>query len=231
MSGSPQLPEALRRAVAADLRPVRPLRAPARRALDVALWAVVALLVAPLLFGVRHDARALGVMVTFGAAVLEVFAGLLLVAAALREAVPGSGIGRARAVAALVAGAAVQMAVALLTWMGAEAAGLAGGAGHSGAACAGMQGMLGLPALAIALFLLLRALPVRPPWAGALAGLGAGLIADGAWHTVCPMCGLEHLLLWHGGATVAMAGAGWLLGLLWQRREENRLMSRLGRRS
>jgi hypothetical protein len=231
MSGPPQLSEALRRAVAADLRPVRALRPPARRVLDVALWAVVALVAAPLLFSVRPDATLLGVMVTFGAAALEVVAGLLLVGAALREAVPGGGIGRARAAAALTAGAAVQTAVALLTWMGARAAPAAAGSGHSGAACAAMQGMLGLPALAIALFLLARALPVRPPWAGALAGLGAGLIADGAWHTVCPMCGLEHLLVWHGGATVLMAGGGWLLGIAWQRREERRMMSRLGRNS
>jgi len=227
MSGRGELPERLR-AVAAGLRPVRPLPPPARRALDVALWGVVALLAAPLLFGVRRDAELLGVVLTFGAALLEVTAGVLLVALALREAVPGSGIGRGRAAGALAAGAAVQAAVALLTWMGAPAH-AGGGGGHSGAACAGMQGALGLPALAIALFLVLRALPVRPPWAGALAGLGAGLIADGAWHTVCPMCGLEHLLVWHLGVTAVMTGAGWLLGVAWQRREERRMMAGMRR--
>jgi len=230
MSGRGGLPERVRRAVAADLRPVRPLRPPARRALDVALWGVVALLAAPLLFGVRSDARVLGVMLTFGAALLEVAAGLVLVALALAEAVPGGGGSRGRALAALAGGAAVQAAVALLTWMGSPARLAGAGAAHSGAACAGMQAALGLPALAIALFLVVRALPVRPPWAGALAGLGAGLIADGAWHTVCPMCGLEHLLVWHAGATAAMAGAGWLLGVAWQRRQEARIMESVRRR-
>jgi len=227
MSGQPTVPPRLRAALAADSRPVAPLRTPFRRSLDVALWTVVVLLAAPLLFGVRHDAEVLGVMLTFGAAVLEALAGLLVVGVALREAVPGSGVGRGRAALALVAGLAVQLSVALLTWVGGGAA-TSDAARHGGVSCSAMQGALGLPALAITVFLVLRALPVRPPWAGALAGLGAGLIADGAWHLVCPMCDLAHLLVWHGAATLLMTGVGWLLGVAWERREERRIAAHLG---
>ncbi len=223
-------PEGLRRAVAGDLRPVKPLRPPFRRAVEVALWGVAALLIAPTVFGVRHDAVVLGVMLTWGAALLEVAAGVLVVVLALREAVPGSGIGPARAFAALLAGVAVQSTVAVLTWMGGPTSDPAVLARHSGASCFAMQGAIAIPALTITVFLVLRALPVRPPWAGALAGLGAGLLADGAWHLVCPLCDLRHLLVWHGAATAAMVGTGWLLGMVWQHRQSLRTGERLGRR-
>jgi hypothetical protein len=71
--------------------------------------------------------------------------------------------------------------------------------------------------------LIVRAFPVRPRWAGALAGMGAGLVADGAWHLICPRSDLAHVLVWHLGATLLMAGAGWFLGALWERREVRRL--------
>jgi hypothetical protein len=220
-------PERLRAAIVADLAPVKPLPPPARRALEVALWGVLALLLAPTVFGVRHDAALLGIMLTWGAAALEAAAGVLVVVLALREAIPAAGLGRSRAVAAMVAGVAVQGAVALLTWMGGPSSDPTMLARHSGATCLAMQSLLALPALAITVVLVLRALPLRPPWAGALAGLGAGLIADGAWHLVCPLCGLTHLLVWHGGATGLMVGAGWAGGVAWQRRRRRGIDERL----
>jgi hypothetical protein len=220
-------PEALRRAVVGDLAPIAPLRPPSRRAFEVALWGVLALLLAPTVFGVRHDAAVLGIMLTWGAAVLEAAAGVLVVVLALREAIPGSGIGRGRALAALAGGVAVQSAVALLTWMGGPAAPEAL-VHHSGATCFAMQGALALPALALTIVLVLRALPVRPPWAGALAGLGAGLLADAAWHLVCPLCDLHHLLVWHGAATAALVVAGWLSGVAWERRRVRDAGNRMG---
>jgi hypothetical protein len=227
MSERPRPPEPLRQAVVADLAPVTPLQTPARRALEVALWGVAALVLAPVLFGLRHDAPLLGVMMTWGAAALEVVAGAMVVVLALREAVPGEGIGRGRAVAAMAAGVAVQCGVALLTFMVGPSSSRALLARHPGATCLGMQSLLAVPALAITVVLVLRALPLRPPWAGALAGLGAGLIADGAWHLVCPLCNLTHLLVWHGGATALLIGAGWAGGMAWQRRRRNRIEAHL----
>jgi len=221
-------PETLRRAVVTDLAPVKPLAPPGRRSLEVALWGVLVLLLAPTVFGLRHDAAVLGVMLTWGAAVLEAVAAVLLAGLAFREAIPGSGIGRRRALAALVGGVAVQSAVALLTWMGGPVSDPAVLARHSGATCFLMQGMLATPALALTVVLVLRALPVRPPWAGALAGLGAGLLADAAWHLVCPLCDLHHLLVWHGGATALMVGAGWASGMVWQRRRVREAGEHLG---
>ncbi len=218
---APRLPAGLRAAVDADRRAVHPLPAPGVRALEVALWAVVALLAAPALFGLRGNAAAIGFFAMWGAAVGECLAGVLLVALALREAIPGSGVGRGRALAALVAGFAVQAAVAWLTSM--RLGSMPEGGHHPGATCLAMESSLALPALAATLWLVVRALPVRPRWSGALGGLGAGLMADGVWHLVCPMCDLHHVLVWHGGATAVMTALGWGLGALWERRQLARI--------
>jgi hypothetical protein len=53
--------------------------------------------------------------------------------------------------------------------------------------------------------------------------MGAALVADGVWHVVCPRSDLAHVLVWHGGATVALAGLGWLAGWLWEARAVRRL--------
>ena len=218
---TPRIPDELRRAVAADLAPVRPLPAPWVRAAEVGVWGAAALLLVPALFGLRHDAAALGFLMMWGAGIAEVVAGLLVVAVAMAEGIPGAGLSPLRRGLALLGGIVVQGGVALLTWMRAPAG--PESVSHAGASCFAMQGMLGLPALALAVWLLVRALPVRPRWAGALAGLGAGLVADGVWHLVCPVCDLHHVLVWHGGATAAMIAAGFLLGALWEHRRLRRL--------
>jgi hypothetical protein len=57
-----------------------------------------------------------------------------------------------------------------------------------------------------------RAYAVRPRWAGVLGGAGAGVLTDGVWHLICPNAELSHVLAWHGGAVLALAGLGWVLG-------------------
>lgn len=211
------LPERLRRELTADLRPVRPLPPPAVRALDVAVWAIAVFLLVPLLLPLRHDADSLGWWLVWGAAAGQGLAGLWLVSLALREAVPGSGIGAARSGLALAAGAAMQLAVGLATWLGGPSLD-APAAGHHGLTCFSAQGSLAFTGLALTFWLVVRAFPIRPRWAGALAGMGAGLVADGVWHVVCPRSDLAHVLVGHGGATIALTGAGGLLGLLWELR-------------
>jgi hypothetical protein len=216
---SPQaLPERLRRAVDSDLRPVHPLPRPALRALEVAVWAIALFVAVPGLLPLRQDAPALGWLLMWGAAAAEGLAGLMLIGLALREAVPGSGVGSARAGLALGAGAAVQLAVALLSWTNGPALPPEDAARHSGMSCFSVQGLLAFSGLTFTFWLVVRALPVRPRWAGALAGMGAAVVADGVWHLICPRSDLTHLLVWHGGATAVMTGVGWALGLLYERR-------------
>jgi hypothetical protein len=220
---SPQaLPDRLRREVESDLRPVEPLPRPALRALEVAIWAIAVFVVVPALLPLRQDAPALGWLLVWGAAVAEGLVGLLLIGLALSEAVPGSGVGSARAGLGLGAGAATQLAVALLSWMSAPTLPPGDAARHAGTSCFSAQGLLAFSGLAFAFWLVVRALPVRPRWAGALAGMGAGLVADGVWHLICPRSDPAHLLVWHGGATAVMTGFGWALGLLYERRAMRR---------
>ncbi len=108
------LPSSLREAVRRDLRPVRPLRRPAIRALWLSPWAIALLIASEAVFGLRRDAPALGLALTWGASVLEMALGLLLIAAALREAVPGTTLTR-RIVG--LAGATALLAVVSITWV------------------------------------------------------------------------------------------------------------------
>src|SRR5262245_41871287 len=81
-------PAELRRAIAADLLPVRPLAPPWKRALVLAPFAAGLLVAAPLIFQFR-DLEALGWLLSWGASLLQAAAGVALVAAALRESIPG----------------------------------------------------------------------------------------------------------------------------------------------
>ena len=228
MSDRQALPEALRRALEADARPVRPLAPPPLRLVWVALWAALVLLAVPVVFGVRHDASSLGFVSSWGAAAGECLAGLMVVLLALREAVPGSGAGLAVRVSALVAVPAVQAAVAVFTWLrvGMPESRFPPGGMH----CLPRESALALPALALTVLLVARAYAVRPRWAGVLGGAGAGLLTDGVWHLVCPVCTLRHLLLWHGAATVAMVGVGFLLGVAWEHRRTRQVGALVGER-
>ena len=74
-----------------------------------------------------------------------------------------------------------------------------------------------LPLVAVTLWLVFRALPLRAPIAGLLGGAGATVASDAVIHLLCPMANLAHVLVWHSGAMVAFMAAGWLVGTVWQR--------------
>jgi hypothetical protein len=38
------------------------------------------------------------------------------------------------------------------------------------------------------------------------------VLTDGVWHLICPYAELSHVLVWHGGAVLALAVFGWLAG-------------------
>lgn len=211
------VPAALRAAIQQDFAPVIALAPPWRRALALALPTLVVLLVAIPLVNSQSGVGSLFSLAGGGVSALEWLAGLGLVWLALREAVPGLGVGAARSMLALAGGVGVQLALGLLVWQR-TGEGVSGpGATAAGVQCVTIEGAIGLPHLAIATWLALRALPIRPRWSGALAGAAAGLLADAVWHLACPRNDLEHLLVWHFGATVAMTLLGALAGSFWNR--------------
>ena len=65
--------------------------------------------------------------------------------------------------------------------------------------------MSALPAVVLANILAARAYPTRPRFAGALLGLGAGLMADAGWRLFCHYSEPAHVLSAHlGGVVVSM---------------------------
>ena len=172
----------------------------------------------------RGDIESLGFALSWGAAVFECLVGLGLVALALREAVPGSGIAPPVGSAALAAGIATQVAVAILSWW--QRGMPSGSFPPEGAHCFPMESTLAFPALALTMVLVGRAYAVRPRWAGLLGGAGAGLLTDGVWHLICPYADLSHVLVWHGGAVIALAALGWILGAAVEATRRRALTSR-----
>jgi len=210
MNAGNGLPPRLRAAILDELAPVRPLRRPGLRALAAALPAAVALATAALA-GARGWTRLGGASsLAWSGSLAQWLAATLLLWLALREAVPGAGLGRVRTALGVAAGLAVQLGGTLLVARGV-------GSVAGGLPCLERELLLGLPLFAFAAYLALLALPLRALWAGALAGAASGLLADALWHLVCPRVDLAHVLVWHFGATLVMAVAGALSGLLWGR--------------
>ena len=90
MSSPEQPPAALREVVLRDLRPVRPLSPPSRRAVPLLVLALLSIALQPLVLGVRGDAARLGPFLMWGLSAAQGLLGCFLLVAALREAVPRS---------------------------------------------------------------------------------------------------------------------------------------------
>lgn len=204
------MPQGLRARLVTDYQSVRPLASPLVRTSGLLPLAVLALFAAPAVFDVRADASRLGLGGTWGASALQVVVGLALAAAALREAVPGRGWSRT------AIGLWLGLPLALLVFVTLGSWELSPGLLRRqwwliGAACFGGSLASGLPIVALASVLAARAYPIRPALAGALLGLGAGLMADAGWRLFCHFSEPAHVLSTHVGAVLVSTLAGaWL---------------------
>jgi hypothetical protein len=205
-------PAELRARAAADYTAVRPLPAPAIRALAVTPFAMLALLAAPSYFTVREDAATLGWLFTWGASLVQVTAGFMLIAAALRESVPGRSWTPAQLALWIIAPLLLVIGV---TFASASVSALPLGRGWwgVGVVCLGGSAAMALPIVALAGVLAMRAYPTRPVIAGLLAGLGAGLMADAGWRIFCHYGEPAHVLSAHLGGVLIAAAAGAALAL------------------
>jgi len=201
-------PADLRDLIARDLAPARPLAPPSTRALALLPIAAVVVASVPLLHELRPDLASIGVLRAFGFSIVQAIAGIAIVAAALRESVPGRQW-TVRQVSLLIAGG-IALA-ALLPGLAASAFDVAPGA-HSAAAvgvsCFRTSAVAALPALMASAILSARAFPLRPAVAGALYGLGCGLIADAGLRLWCEFSAPEHVLVAHVGAVVVAMAFG-----------------------
>jgi hypothetical protein len=221
-----KMPDELRRAIATDLRPVRPLPPPARRAVAVALWIPVAIGLVLALLGLRPDMPSLGVSMTVIQLAIEAALGLALVTLALAESIPGRGPARSRALAAIATAVVVVVVQAAVTRGASPGISVPNPLTSHGPACFALQVLVGIPALAIVAVLVVRAAPLRAAMAGVLGGAGVGLVADGIYRLHCPITDLRHVLVWHGAAAVLLALAGLVGGLTWGRAQRIRMRTR-----
>lgn len=215
------LPDRLRQAISDDLAPVKPLPPVWLRTLYAvaAAAAGLALVVAAFKLTLRPDMDQIPLWLSWGCTTLQLVVGIVLVGMALREAVPGSGVPSGAATLAVSTGVVMQIVVGIATWMHSPGMPLIKGNGLKlGLGCSAHDAALAAPALAVALWLVFRALPLRPSIAGLLGGTGAAVTADAINHILCPMSDLRHVLVWHTGMIFGLMLAGWAAGKIWGRR-------------
>jgi hypothetical protein len=202
-----RLPAVLRARLVADYGPVRPLSHPFARALALAPFALLALVAAPWWFDLRVDMARLGWAQSWGWSLVQSIAGVVTVAAALREAVPGRAWSRVPLALWLAGPVALVIAVTFTTY-GASPIALRNAWAIVGAMCFAGSLATALPGTVLAAVLAARAYPTRPALTGLLGGLGAGLMADAGWRLFCHFSEPAHVLSAHLGGVLAAGLCG-----------------------
>jgi hypothetical protein len=217
MESNGHAPDSLRDRIVADLAPVRPLARPWHRALILAPIGLALLIGVPLVYSVRSDQASLGAFWLWGVSFVELASAVLLVVAALRDVVPGLGMGLGSRVVLIGSGLALTLAVTYLTWTVSPTTMPARVWWPFTAVCFRASFGNGLPVLAVTLLLASRGVMWRPAFVGAVAGLASGLMSDAGWRLFCNVSEPEHVLLAHVGAIVALTLLGTLVAVAWAR--------------
>jgi hypothetical protein len=210
-------PEKLRKAVERDLEPAKPLRSPSVRALALLPLAAAIVILIPALHAFRSDITAIGFLRGWGFSIGQSLAGLVIVGAALRESIPGRALSRTALVATVVAGFALPFV--LLAFTASSWTIGAGDGFEAGASCFRISAIAAVPALLVAALLAARAFPVRPAVAGALYGLGCGLVADAGLRLYCDYTAPLHVIFGHGGAVVTVTAMGAVVAAVASRKQ------------
>jgi len=205
-------PVELRARLAADYQPVRALRSPWTRMLAILPLAVIALIAAPAAFEVRPGAADLGWMGVWGLSIAQSAIGLFAVGAALRESIPGRDWSRGALALWLAIPIAIVLAVTFVSWDASPVI-LRGDWWLVAGVCFAGSAATALPLVAAASILAARAYPTRPAVAGALLGLGAGLMADAGWRIFCHFSEPSHVLSAHLAAVFMSTIIGTLAGM------------------
>jgi hypothetical protein len=201
-------PKDLRDRIQRDLRPIRPLRPPFVRALVLVPLAVAIVLSVPGLRFFRPDMQAIGFLKAWGFSFGQALAGLVIVGVALRESIPGRGLSRRAAVATIGLGLAMPFVLLAVTASAFDVGPQPGHGFEEGVGCFRVSAISAIPALIAAAWLAARAFPTRPALAGALYGLGCGLIADAGLRLFCEYTAPSHVVFGHGGGILAAMAIG-----------------------
>jgi hypothetical protein len=224
MDRSPKPPEALVRAIAQDLRPVRPSPQPLHLALRMVPLAFLVSSVILLAIGPRPDSGILGPLLTWGASAAQFVLAIALVWIAAHEGTPSGRLPRQMVYAAAVVASLVVVLVTLLTFStspGNDTLGISVWIANKtlhvspwimGFVC-GIGSTLAGGILVLFFSLVFRdSLATRPTVAGALYGAGAGLAINAGWRIACPISTPWHALGAHGAAVIATVILGASIG-------------------
>src|SRR5262249_28319695 len=116
MDRSPKPPDALMRAIAQDLRPVKPSPRPLHLALRIVPLALLVSSLILLAIGPRHDLRVLGPLLTWGASAAQFVLAIVLVWIAAHESTPAGRLPRQMVYLAAAAASLLVVFVTLLTF-------------------------------------------------------------------------------------------------------------------
>ncbi len=217
-------PEALMRAIAQDLKPVRPSPEPLHLALRMVPLAFLVSSVILLAIGPRYDLAKLGPLLAWGASAAQFVLAIALVWIAAHESTPASRLPRQVVFSAALAASLVVVFVTLMTFSRSPASEpvlrvppivnelLRVKPWIMGFACGIGSTMAG--GILVLLFsrIFRNSLATRPTITGALYGAGAGLAINAGWRIACPVSTLWHALGAHGAAIIATVILGALIG-------------------
>jgi hypothetical protein len=213
-------PEALMRAIAADLKPVKPSPRPLRLALLTVPYALVVSSLILFAIGIRGDSSVLGPLLTWGASAMQFALGIVLVWIAARESTPAGRLPKRTVYSVAVAALLVVFATTVSTFSISPLGSTLRVAGAvrvlppwimdlgCGIGSTVMGGILVL----LFSWLFRNSLAIRPAVAGALYGAGAGVAINAGWRIACPFPALRHALGAHGAAIIATVLLGALIG-------------------
>lgn len=208
------IPTALFDAIKHDLKPVRPLASPERRALALLPIAVAVLVGLPEFWSWKTHA-AIAPSSSWALSALETLLSLVILAAGFREAVPGRELS-GRAVTILMCTSGVSFVLINTTSQSPS------GVSHALwlqwlEECIALAITFSIPALIAPAWLVSRALPSRPTLTGALCGLGVGLMADAGLRLSCWDGDYAHVLVAHGGAIMILVALGAVVATIVER--------------
>src|SRR5262245_40618600 len=224
MDRSPKPPEALMRAIAEDLKPVRPSPQPLQLALRMVPLALLVSSVILLAIGPRHDLAILGPLLTWGASAAQFVLAIALVWIASHESSPAGRLPRQIVYCASVSSVLVVVLVTLLTLSTSPANApvlpvpsqvyemLRVAPWIMGFACAIGSTLAGGILVLLFSSLFRNSLVTRPTVGGALYGAGAALAINAGWRIACPVSTPWHALGAHGAAIIATVILGALIG-------------------
>jgi hypothetical protein len=217
-------PEALLRAIAQDLAPVRSAPRPLHMAVRMAPFALLVSSVILLAIGPRGDAGILGPLLTWGASAAQFLFAIAITWIAAHESTPAGRLPREVVYSSAVAACLVVVGITLSTFSTSPAGPLPGfvparvslllhdSPWIMGFACGIGSTIAG--GILVLLFsgLFRNSLATRPAMAGALYGAGAGLAINASWRIACPISTPWHALGSHGAAIIATVILGALIG-------------------